>query len=206
MSALTITALYDNYNDAVKTVQELEVSGIARSDISMVANNAENRYQASHDANAAESGAEAGATVGGLLGGGVGLLAGLGILAMPGVGPVAAAGWLVATAVGAAAGASVGAATGGLVGSLKAAGVSEAHANVYVEGVRRGGTLVTARVDESSAPLVEAIMVRHHSVDPEARGDAYRETDWTSFDESATPYTAQEMAIDRARYLNTPPV
>jgi hypothetical protein len=204
MTARNVTTLYDNYDDAVKTVAELELEGIAHGDISVIANNAENRYQATHDTPAA--GAGAGATVGGVLGGGAGLLVGLGMLALPGVGPVLAAGWLVATAVGTAAGAGVGAATGSLIGSLTTAGVSDAHANVYAEGVRRGGTLVTAHVTESSAPTVEAIMVRHHPVDPEVRGDAYRETDWTSFDESATPYTPQEMAIDRARYLSTPPV
>ena len=72
------------------------------------------------------------------------LLAGLGLLAIPGVGPVVAAGWLVATAAGAAAGGL----TGGIVGALTQAGVSDEDAQVYAEGVRRGGTLVTARVND----------------------------------------------------------
>jgi hypothetical protein len=206
MTMRTITTLYDNYDDAVKTVQDLEAEGIAHDAISLIANNAENRYQATHDANAAGTGAEAGATVGGALGGGAGLLAGLGILVIPGIGPVVAAGWLLATVVGAVAGASAGAATGGLVGSLTAVGVSEAHANVYAEGVRRGGTLVTARVDADVAALVESIMSGRHPVDPNARGDAFRETDWTSFDASATPYDGEEMARERARYLGEAPV
>ena len=53
-----------------------------------------------------------------------------------------AAGWLVATAAGAAAGGL----TGGIIGALTQAGVSDEDAQVYAEGVRRGGTLVTARV------------------------------------------------------------
>jgi hypothetical protein len=64
--------------------------------------------------------------------------------AIPGLGPVVAAGWLTATAVGAAAGA----ATGGIVGALTEAGVSKDDASLYAEGVRRGGTLVSARVPE----------------------------------------------------------
>ena len=79
------------------------------------------------------------------MGGTAGLPAGLGLLAIPGLGPVVAAGWLAATAVGAAAGA----ATGGIVGALTEAGVSEEEAHSYAEGVRRGGTLVSARVADS---------------------------------------------------------
>ena len=88
-----------------------------------------------------------GAGIGGALGGGAGLLAGLGLLAIPGLGPVVAAGWLASTAVGAAAGA----AAGGIVGALVDAGEPEEHANVYSESVRRGGTLVTARVADQDA-------------------------------------------------------
>jgi uncharacterized membrane protein len=43
---------------------------------------------------------------------------------------------------------TAGAATGGIIGSLTDAGLSEKDAHTYAEGVRRGGTLVTARVDE----------------------------------------------------------
>jgi hypothetical protein len=201
-----ITTLYDNYDDAVKTVEDLEAEGVSRGDVSVAPNNAENRYQATHDTATAGAVTGAAATVGGVLGGSAGLLAGLGVLAIPGIGPVVAAGWLAATAVGAAAGASVGAATGGLVGSLAAATMVDAHPNVLAENAHRRGTLVTARVDDGGTALVESIMVRHHPADPDAPADTHREIDWTSFDESATPYTPEEMAMDRARYLGTPPV
>ena len=94
--------------------------------------------------------AELGPSVLMLLGvsGTAGLLAGLGLLAIPGLGPVVAAGWLAATAVGAAAGA----ATGGVVGALTEAGVSREDADSYAEGVRRGGTLVSARVADADDP------------------------------------------------------
>jgi hypothetical protein len=95
-----------------------------------------------------------GAGIGAGLGGAAGLLAGLGLLAMPGLDPVVAAGWLVSTAVGAAAGA----ATGGPIEALTEAAVSEEDAHTYAEGVRRGGTLVTARVPESDRARFESIL------------------------------------------------
>ncbi len=136
--------------------------------------------------NEAGTGAGTGATIGTVLGGGAGLLAGLGMLAIPGVGPVVAAGWLVATALGA----GVGAGAGGLLGSLVGAGVNENDAHVYAEGVRRGGTLVTARVDESQRATVEDIMSRHSGVDANVRGKEYRAGGWERFDENAPAYEA----------------
>src|SRR5208337_657093 len=73
---------------------------------------------------------------------------------------VVAAGWLVATAAGAATGAVVGAAAGGLVGSLTGAGVPERDAQFYAEGVRRGGTLVTVRVDDARASTARELVQR----------------------------------------------
>src|SRR3984957_1535658 len=187
----TLSSLYDDYSDATRTVQELEDAGIPHADISMVANRAASGYveEPSH----AGAGAGTGATVGAVLGGGAALLAGLGLLAIPGVGPVVAAGWLVATAVGAVVGSGAGAAAGGLVGSLTEAGVGEDDAHVYVEGVRRGGTLVTARVEGSYVAEVESIIRRHHPVDPDARGKLYRGVGWTAFDDAATPYTPSQL-------------
>src|SRR5271155_4541637 len=104
-----------------------------------------------------------------------------------------AAGWLVVAAAGAATGAVVGGAADGLVGSLTGAGVPERDANFYAEGVRRGGTLVTARVDDSRAPMAREVLQRHKWVDPAVRGAAYRESGWTSFDEAAPPYSADQI-------------
>jgi hypothetical protein len=198
MTTRAITSLYDTYQDAAQTVRDLENAGISPDDISVVASKLD-RGLADPDANNAGAGAATGASIGGALGGGAGLLAGLGMLAIPGVGPVVAAGWLVATAVGAVAGAGAGAAAGGVIGSLTKAGVSEDHAHVYLEGVRRGGTLVTARVADSQVPMVEPIMRRHHPVNPDMRGKAYRAQGWTAFDENAEPYSASELERERAR-------
>jgi len=72
---------------------------------------------------------------------------------------IVGAGWLAAV-LGSMA---IGGVTGGLLGALTNAGISEEDAQVYVEGVRRGGTLVAAtggagriaadRADDGPVPL-----------------------------------------------------
>ena len=44
--------------------------------------------------------------------------------------------------------------------SVPQAGVSDEDAQVYAEGVRRGGTLVTARVNDADATRLEALLAR----------------------------------------------
>lgn len=194
----TITGLFDSYDDASAAVANLEAAGIASSDISIVSNNSDGRYK-TDDNNAAE-GAGTGAGIGAGIGGAGGLMAGLGLLAIPGVGPVVAAGWLAATAAGAAAGAVLGGATGGLIGALTSSGVSESDAHVYAEGVRRGGTLVTVRVEESRQAEAEAILKGSSWVDPAVRRRNYEEGGWRGFDPALDPYTAAEVEEERKRY------
>jgi hypothetical protein len=190
--------LFDNYSDASAAVSELERLGVSESDISLVASNAD-RAHGDYDSKA---GADAGkgAATGAFIGGAGGLLAGLGMLAIPGLGPVVAAGWLASTAVGAGVGAAAGGAAGGLIGALQREGVSEDEAHVYSEGVRRGGTVVSARVKEDLVPKAEAILRGHHAVNAADRERAYREQGWSRFDENAPPYTAEEVARERMRY------
>jgi hypothetical protein len=117
------------------------------------------------------------------------------------VGPVVAAGWLIATAVGAAAGAVAGGAVGGMIGALTKSGVSEDDANVYAEGVRRGGTLVTARVDDQRVSQTRDILQHSRSVDLAARRNAYRQSGWSRFDEAAPAYTDEQVRRERQLYL-----
>ncbi len=139
----TVSGLFDNYDDALTAANKLQALGIDRAQISLVANNIDNWYgrrtQTAPDDSDVGEDAAAGAGVGAAVGGAGGLLAGLGLLAIPGIGPVVAAGWLAATAAGAIAGAAAGGAVGGIVGAMTSEGVPESEANVYAEGVRRGG-------------------------------------------------------------------
>lgn len=197
----TVTGLFDTREDASAAVSELKSIGIADAEISIVASNSAGWHEGEHDndtSNAAE-GAAGGAGVGAAVGGAGGLLAGLGLMAIPGLGPVVAAGWLAATAVGAITGAVVGGAAGGIVGALTEAGVSEADAHVYAEGVRRGGSLVTARVSDEMATEAREILSGSNSVDLEARRASYKEGGWSSFDPDADDYVAGDIANDRNR-------
>jgi len=183
MAQRTIAHLYDHYADAQKVVQDLEASGVPSSEVSMISN-AEGRgttTDAVHGepSETTTSAGGAGALAGTAIGGGLGLAAGLGALAIPGVGPVVAAGWLIATL----AGAGIGAAAGGTVGALTGAGLSHDEANVYAEGLRGGGTLVTVRTTDAEATRVEEIMGRHNPVDWRQRQASYGES-WTGFDET----------------------
>jgi hypothetical protein len=193
----TVTSLYDTYDDAVAAAGALAKAGIPISDISIISNNADNRSERTHHAaDDAKKGAGLGAAVGGI----GGLLNGLGVMALPGVGPVVAAGWLAATEVGAAGGAVIAGAAGGLVGMLTSAGAPERDANIYAEGVRRGGTLVAARVADAQAPIAHEILQRYRCVDPMVRAAAYRESGWSSFDKNAPVYSPEQIAEERARY------
>lgn len=200
----TVTGLFDSYSDASAAVSALEARGIPSDDISIVSNNADNHHRRDDDDNGAAEGASAGAGIGAVVGGAGGLLTGLGLMAIPGVGPVVAAGWLAATATGAVVGAVAGGAAGGLIGALMDSGVSEDDAHVYAEGVRRGGTLVTARVDDGLESEADMILNQSNRVDPLARRQAYSEEGWTRFDHSADPYGPAEIERERERYRARP--
>jgi len=195
----TITRLFDNYSDAAEAVRQLEGLGIPHDNISIVANNAHGEHSVPVGVN--DHGDVSRATsAGAVIGGGAGLLAGLGLLAVPGLGPIVAAGWLAATAVGAGVGAVGGAAAGGIVGTLRAAGHSEEDAQVYAEGVRRGGTLVSAKVDAGDTARAEAVLDRSPSVNIVERRKSYQTSGWTSFDDTAPAYTVEEIETDRTRH------
>jgi len=203
----TINRLFDDHAAAMEAVRRLEAAGLQSSDISIVSNNADNWYSGKNgrstsgrvdrDGDGVDDRAEAagtGAGVGATLGGAGGLLAGLGILAIPGIGPVVAAGWLASTALGLA----VGAAAGGLIGALTQLGVSEEEAHAYAEGVRRGGTLVTARVPDNDRARYEEML--SGSVNIGDRSAAYRKTGWSKFDAGAQPYTTEQIRRERELY------
>jgi hypothetical protein len=207
---ITISRLYDTYDAAARAVAQLERAGIPHSDISIIANNADGWYDRDHtivrttvrtsgkvdrDLDGVDDraeGAAAGVGIGAAVGGLAGLLAGLGLLAIPGLGPVVAAGWLASTALVAVAGGAV----GGLVGALTQSGVSEEEAHVYAEGVRRGGTLVTAKVPDTDRQRCEAVLDRS-AVDTRERAKLYEEGGWSRFDPNAPPYTADQVRRER---------
>lgn len=165
--AKSVVGLFDTIAQADQAVQALLDSGIPREDISAVANDPGGSYD--HSAAAGEpnvsEGAGVGAIGGTLVGGTFGLLAGLGVMVIPGIGPILAAGPLLAAIGATALGAGVGAAAGGLIGALSGAGVPQTDAQLYAEGVRRGGTLLVVTADDTQANPVADLLQRYGAVD-----------------------------------------
>ncbi len=119
----SVIALYPNFDAASRAVDALVDAGFDRKNISIVANDADQRYSSQLQETTAEDndvkpgqGAGFGAVVGGLIG--------LGVALIPGIGPVLAAGPLAA-AVMAGVGVVAGAATGGIAAGLIHIGVPE---------------------------------------------------------------------------------
>jgi len=179
-----VTRLFDTLEQAERAVVELERAGVPGDDISLV----------SHQPREASG---VGAKLGGAIGAG-GVLAGLGLLAIPGLGPVIAAGWVASAAVGAVVGGAVAAGAVGLVGALTHAGVSREDADIFAEAVRRGGTLVSAKVEDDLLAQADAALSQVDSVNVATRGKYYSSTGWNGFDESADPYSEDEILRERA--------
>ncbi len=187
--AKTVLGLFDSFSEAQNAVEDLKRFGVRQESISLVARDAQG--DATHEQEVgspgAAEGAGAGAVGGTLVGGALGLLVGAGLLAIPGIGPVLAAGPLaasigtIAAAAGATAlGAGIGAAAGGLLGGLMGAGIPEDEAHAYVEGVRRGGSLLTVSASDVEADDVRQILLRNGAVDMDRRSDEWRAAGWGS--------------------------
>jgi len=203
--AKTVIGFFDDYVQAQSAIQDLERSGVPRDDISLIANNAANRFTSDtsgtsaptttdETSHAAGTGAATGAVVGGGLGLAAGLagpavLGGLGLLAIPGVGPIAALGWLGALL----SGAGIGAVAGGLIGALTHLGVPEEEAALYQEGIKRGGTLVAVKTSDEMADRLADILSSHGAIDIDERAEAYRQTMTAPAVGTAAPATATTM-------------
>lgn len=180
----THTRLYDSWSDAMSVVDRLRAARISNDDISVISPESdENRVSDGAEATAAGSG------IGAVLGGGAGALAGVGLLAIPGLGPIVATGWFVSTLAGLAAGAVAGGVAGGIVDALTSSGLSSEEAEVYAEAIRRGGTMITVKVDDSQDALVARLLDETPPVDIEERERVYREGGWTGYDPDVVPPT-----------------
>jgi uncharacterized protein (TIGR02271 family) len=89
---------------------------------------------------------------------------------------------------------------GSRVSSLTNLGVPESDAQIYAEGVRRGGVLLVGRVDESKCGRALDIIERYDPVDPELHGQRLRESGWTGYDETAADYDETQATEERSRY------
>lgn len=141
-----VIGIVDAEVQAENIVQKLTSSGFAHSDISVIFPDKHGTKDFAHEHNTkAPEGTVVGVASGGVIGGTIGLLAGIGALAIPGLGPFIAAGPLMAALSGAAAGAAV----GGVAGALIGLGIPEIEAKKYEGKLRGGNILIAAHVDDS---------------------------------------------------------
>ncbi|HEY4380356.1 MAG TPA: DUF3341 domain-containing protein [Acidobacteriaceae bacterium] len=142
----SVFGIYATPATAENGVDHLATLGFLNADISVLMPDDETTRAFAHEKNTkAPEGTAAGATTGGLIGGTLGLLAGIGALAIPGVGPLIAAGPIVAALAGVGAGGAV----GGIVGALVGMGIPEYEAKRYEGAVKGGGTLLSVHCDTS---------------------------------------------------------
>ena len=141
-----VMCIVQRQDQAEAIVNQLQTAGFTPNDISVLFPDKTGTKDFAHEHNTkAPEGAVAGAGTGSVLGGTLGLLAGIGALAIPGFGPFIAAGPLLAALSGAAIGAGVGGFTGALIGM----GIPEIEAKKY-EGKIRGGNILIAVHTESA--------------------------------------------------------
>jgi tetrahydromethanopterin S-methyltransferase subunit C len=139
-----VFGIYATPSTAESAVDHLLTLGFGNSAISVLLQDDETTRAFAHQKNTkAPEGTAAGVTTGGLIGGTLGLLAGIGALAIPGIGPLIAAGPIVATLAGVGAGGTV----GGIVGALVGMGIPEYEAKRYEGAVKEGGTLLSVHCD-----------------------------------------------------------
>jgi hypothetical protein len=141
------TAVFGIYADRMAVeegVEHLQRAGFRVTDISVLFPDNQGTKDFAHEKNTkAPEGVTSGVVAGGITGGVLGLLTGVGALAIPGLGPLIAAGPIVAALAGAGAVGTL----GGIVGALVGMGIPEYEAKRYEGRVREGGVLLSVHCD-----------------------------------------------------------
>jgi hypothetical protein len=144
-SKKAVIGLVSTQAAAEQIVAELQRAGFSNNDISALLPDKKGSRDFAHEQHTkAPEGAIAGVGAGSAIGGTLGLLAGIGALAIPGLGPFIAAGPIMAALSGAAAGAAVGGVTGALIGL----GIPELEAKQYEGKIAGGNILISVHVDD----------------------------------------------------------
>jgi hypothetical protein len=141
-----VFGIYRTRGEAENGVDTLIESGFRAQDISVLLPENVGTKDFAHEKNTkAPEGMATGAGAGAAVGGTLGLLAGIGALAIPGLGPFIAAGPIM----GALAGIGTGGVVGGFIGALVGMGIPEYEAKRYEGMIREGGILVSVHCDNS---------------------------------------------------------
>jgi len=175
------TAVFGIYRDrpqVERAVDTLIENGFRAEDISVLLPDNVGTKDFAHQKNTkAPEGATTGLVAGGVAGGTLGLLAGIGALAIPGLGPFIAAGPIM----GALAGVGTGAVAGGIIGALVGMGIPEYEAKRYEGMIKEGRMLLSVHCDNSDwVKKAKDVLERTGAEDVSSSGEAkadYEKTD-----------------------------
>jgi len=171
---MAVFGIYPTTVAAERAVGSLVQSGFSNNDISVLLPDRQGTNDFAHEKHTkAPEGTVAGATTGGILGGALGLLAGIGAVAIPGVGPFIAAGPIM----GGLAGLGVGGTVGGLVGALVGLGIPEYEATRYEGRLKSGGVLLSVHCETSNEiSRAKDVLERTGGTDIASAGEARVDT------------------------------
>jgi uncharacterized protein (TIGR02271 family) len=150
----TVVGLFQDQSSAEAAIQRLTAAGFRGDQIGVAIRDRDRQQTLTEDTGTqATEAAATGAVGGGVVGGVLGLLAGVGALAIPGIGPIVAGGALASTL----AGLGIGAAAGGLIGALVGMGIPEEDARHFERGFKEGGILVTVQAGDRAEEARQAL-------------------------------------------------
>src|SRR5450631_1532770 len=153
-----VFGIYPSVAQAERAVDTLVGDRFSNADISVLLPDNQGSKDFAHEKHTkAPEGTAAGVSAGGAIGGTLGLLAGIGFLAIPGLGPFIAAGPIM----GALAGLGVGGAVGGLIGALIGMGIPEYEAKRYEGHIKAGGVLLSVHCGTSAEIIRAKDLLKH---------------------------------------------
>ena len=154
MSKQQVFCIAKSHSQAERIVERLQASDFPANEISILLPETDSKHDIAHvKATKAPEGATTRAAAGGVTGGVIGLLAGIGALAIPGVGPLIAAGPIMA----ALSGAAIGGTAGGIVGGLVGLGIPEIEAKRYEEKLKTGNYLIAVHAEGDRKDVAKKI-------------------------------------------------
>jgi len=176
---VAVFGIYSTRAAVENAADSLVKAGFPTSDISVLLPESVGgpKEMGTEKATKAPEGAAAGVTTGGVIGGTLGLLAGIGLLAIPGLGPFIAAGPIMAGL----AGLGVGGALGGVTGALIGMGIPEFEAKRYEGRLQKGGILLSVHCDTSDEiKRAKQVMERTGGEDISSTGEASEDSSKTN--------------------------
>ena len=194
----TMAGLFDRLEDARTAYDELAALGYA-DELSLIARDPNDKNERNtiagdvDEGTAFDSAAATDAAKGMAIGAGVGLLAGMTALIIPVIGPVVALGTF-ATSL------AIGGAAGAMIGTLEDGSLSKDEADYLMEGLNRGGSVLSFFApNDQAADRAREIMLRHNVVDMNERLADWKEQGWIGFVKPSTPYSPTSFDTEAGR-------